>query len=72
MVATFAAIVALQLRERPVLFAALVAGIVALLARGLAYKLGLMLAAIAGVTAGVLVEMWSEQVRKPADPRGTP
>ncbi len=72
MVATFAAIVALQLRERPVLFAALVAGAVALLARGLPYKLGLMLAAIAGVTTGVLVEMWSEQVRTPADQGGRP
>ncbi len=72
MVATFAAIVTLQLRERPVLFAALVSGIVALLARGLPYKLGLMLAAIAGVTTGVLVEMWSEQVRKPADQGGRP
>lgn len=56
MVATFAAIVALQLRDRPVLFAALVAGTVALLARGLPYKLGLMLAAAAGVGAGVLAE----------------
>jgi 4-azaleucine resistance transporter AzlC len=64
MVATFAAIVALQLRERPVLFAALVAGAVALLARGLPYKLGLILAAVAGVVAGVLVELWSERVRK--------
>jgi predicted branched-subunit amino acid permease len=64
MVATFAAIVALQLRERPVLFAALIAGAVALLARGLPYKLGLMLATVAGVATGVLVELWSEQVRK--------
>ncbi len=56
MVATFAAIVALQLRDRPVLFAALVAGTVALLARGLPYKLGLMLAAAAGVGAGILAE----------------
>lgn len=56
MVATFAAIVALQLRDRPVLFAALVAGAVALLARGLPYKLGLMLAAAAGVGAGALAE----------------
>ena len=72
MVATFASIVALQLRERPVLFAALVAGLVALLARSLPYKLGLMLAAIAGVTAGVLVEMWSQQIHRPADQRGPP
>jgi 4-azaleucine resistance transporter AzlC len=56
MVATFAAIVAPQLRDRPVLLAALVAGTVAMLARDLPYKLGLMLAAAAGVVAGVLAE----------------
>lgn len=56
MVATFAAIVAPQLRDRPVLLAALVAGTVAMLARDLPYKLGLMLAAAAGVAAGVVAE----------------
>ncbi len=58
MVATFAAIVALQLRDRPVLCAALAAGAVALLARDLPYKLGLMLAAMAGVATGLLTEAW--------------
>ena len=53
MVATFAAIVAPQLRERPVLVSALVAGTVAMLARNWPYKLGLMTAAVAGVAAGV-------------------
>jgi 4-azaleucine resistance transporter AzlC len=72
MVATFAAIVALQLRERPVLFAALVAGTVALLARDLPYELGLMLAAVAGVATGVLGELWAEQVRKPMGPENQP
>ena len=72
MVATFAAIVALQLRERPVLFAAVVAGAVALLARGLPYKLGLMLAAVAGVATGVLVEQWAGQVRQPVQPGNGP
>jgi 4-azaleucine resistance transporter AzlC len=66
-VATFAAIVALQLRARPVLFAALVAGVVALLARDLPYKLGLMLAAVAGVATGVLAEMWTERVNPPTE-----
>jgi 4-azaleucine resistance transporter AzlC len=56
MVATFAAIVAPQLRERPVLVAALVAGVVAMMGRALPYKLGLMLAAAAGVAAGVVTE----------------
>jgi len=39
-----------------VLAAALAAGVVALLARHLPYKLGLMLAALAGVGAGMLAE----------------
>ena len=56
MVATFAAIVAPQLRQRPVLVAAVLAGVVALLTRDLPYKLGLMLAALSGVAGGVLAE----------------
>lgn len=65
MVATFAAIVAPQLRQRPVLVAALVAGVVALLARSLPYKLGLMLAACAGVLAGLLAERLALQKGSP-------
>ena len=65
MVATFAAIVAPQLRERPVLVAALVAGTVAMLTRSWPYKLGLMIAAVAGVTAGVLAD------RKSVSPQAT-
>jgi 4-azaleucine resistance transporter AzlC len=73
MVATFAAIVALQLRARPVLFAALVAGTVALLARDLPYKLGLVLAAVAGVSAGVVAERFSERVNPAgAEPEALP
>ena len=72
MVATFAAIVALQLRQRPVLFATLVAGTVALLARGLPYKMGLMLAAVAGVAAGVLAEVLAERVAPSAEPEALP
>lgn len=76
MVATFAAIVAPQLRDRPVLCAAVVAGVVAMLARTLPYKLGLMLAAAAGVTAGVLAEHMSRNtpypdgVEKPRSAKG--
>lgn len=65
MVATFAAIVAPQLRDRPTLFAALVSGVVAMLARELPYKLGLMLAATAGVAAGVVMEAWAARVAQP-------
>ena len=56
MAATFVAIVVPLLRSRPMLASALVAGAVSLLARGLPYKLGLMLAALAGIVAGVCLE----------------
>lgn len=56
MAATFTAIVTPQLARRPVLAAAACAGVTALLARGLPYKLGLMLAAAAGVLGGMLAE----------------
>lgn len=56
MLATFSAIVAPQLAKRPALLAALAAGGVALAARGLPYKLDLLLASLAGVVAGVLAE----------------
>jgi 4-azaleucine resistance transporter AzlC len=56
MAATFTGIVVPMLRSRPMLGAALAAGAVALAGRGLPYKLGLMLAALVGVVAGVLLE----------------
>lgn len=56
MVATFIGIVVPLLRTRPMLVAALVAAAVAVAAHGLPYKLGLMLAALAGVTAGIVAE----------------
>lgn len=64
MVATFAAIVAPQLRRHPALVAALLAGAVALAARELPYKLGLLLAALAGVAGGLATERLT-----PAAPR---
>ena len=56
MAATFTGIVVPLLRNRPMIVAALVAAGVALLGRGLPYKLGLMLAALAGVVAGMALE----------------
>ena len=70
MVATFAAIVAPQLRQRPTLAAALVAGAIALLARDLPYKLGLILAALLGVGTGVAMEIWAAGVRAPQRQEG--
>ena len=61
MAATFTGIVVPMLRSRPMLGASLAAAAVALAARGLPYKLGLMLAALAGVAAGVALEAWKER-----------
>lgn len=58
MLATFAAIVAPQLRQYPVLVASACAGVVAMSLRGMPYKLDLICAALAGVIAGLLAEHW--------------
>lgn len=52
---TFIAIVVPGLKTRADLAAALVGGMVALAAWGLPYKLGLIIAALAGITAGVVI-----------------
>lgn len=53
---TFIAIVIPQIRDRASLVAASVAGLVALLAFDLPYKLGLVVAALSGITAGLVME----------------
>lgn len=53
---TFIGIVVPGLRDHPTRAAALAAGLVAVLAFGLPYRLGLMLAAVAGIAAGTTVE----------------
>jgi 4-azaleucine resistance transporter AzlC len=53
---TFIALVIPTLKDRPAAAAALSAGVVALLAFALPYKLGLILAALAGIAAGMLLE----------------
>jgi 4-azaleucine resistance transporter AzlC len=55
MVVTFIAIVVPQLAKAPQLAAAITAGAVAYLLRGLPYKLGLMAATAAGVAVGMLL-----------------
>jgi len=52
----FIVIVVPLIRDRAALAAALVSGVVAILAYPLPYKLGLVFAAICGITAGLLVE----------------
>lgn len=56
MLATFAAIVAPQLRHNAVLAAAVAAGSTAMLLQGLPYKLDLMAAALVGVLVGLCME----------------
>ena len=53
---TFIAIVVPTLKDRPMFAAALVAGVTALAANGLPYRLGLVLAALLGILAGVMLE----------------
>lgn len=65
MIATFIGIVVPLLRNRPMIVAALVASAVAVAAHGLPYKLGLMLAALLGVCAGVISQRLAER-RGPA------
>ena len=67
MIGCFAAMVAPQLRAPTPVAVALVAGATAWLARGLPYQLGLVLAALAGVAAGVLADR-----RRPPDPEAAP
>ncbi len=54
---TFIALVVPALHDRPSLAAALSAGIIAVLAADLPYKLGLMVAAIGGIAIGLWVEV---------------
>jgi len=56
MIATFAAMIAPQLRSLTPVAVAIAAGSTAWLAHGLPYKLGLMLAALVGVTVGVALD----------------
>jgi 4-azaleucine resistance transporter AzlC len=54
---TFIALVVPQIKDRPSLLSALTAGLVALLAAGLPYRLNLLTAALVGIVVG----LWSEQ-----------
>jgi len=53
---TFIAMVVPVLKDRPAIAAALAAGVVALIAFSLPYKLGLILAALVGITVGTVLE----------------
>ena len=55
---TFLALLVVAVKDRPGLVAAIAGGVVALLAIGLPYHLGLVAGALAGVVAGVVSERW--------------
>jgi 4-azaleucine resistance transporter AzlC len=61
---TFIALVIPVLRDSPAVLAALTAGIVAVVANGLPYKIWLMLAVLAGIVVGVISE--GSGVKSPA------
>lgn len=53
---TFIALIMPALKDRPAIVASLTAGVVALLANGLPYKLGLMVAGVLGIMVGTWLE----------------
>jgi predicted branched-subunit amino acid permease len=61
---TFLALVAPTLVDRPAAIAALSGGVLALALFNLPFKLGLVVAAMAGVGMGVVVETWSARRRE--------
>jgi 4-azaleucine resistance transporter AzlC len=71
MVVTFIGIVVPLLTAMPYLAAALTAGAVAVIANPLPYKLGLMLAALAGIVVGVALDIRKRGLHAPAqEPAG--
>ncbi len=64
---TFIALVIPNLRDRPMLAAALGAGLTAVPAYQLPYKLGLIVAAVVGVLSGLLVERLGRAVIRPME-----
>jgi 4-azaleucine resistance transporter AzlC len=66
MVVTFIGIVVPLLTSAPYWAAAITAGLVAVIANPLPYKLGLMLAALAGIVVGVLLDIRKRGLNAPA------
>ena len=58
---SFMALMFAALKDRPAVLAALVGGTSAIIAKGLPYNLGLVLAALLGIGAGVLAENMAEK-----------
>jgi len=58
---SFMALMFAALKDRPAVLAALVGGTSAIIAKGLPYNLGLVLAALLGISAGMLAEILAEK-----------
>jgi predicted branched-subunit amino acid permease len=68
MVVTFIGMVIPYVTNRPMVATVVVAGVTALLARGLPHQLGLMVAAIAGIVAGMVAETrWPRPLNSTGD-----
>lgn len=65
---SFMALMFAAIKDRPGVLAALVGGTSAILAKGLPYNLGLVLAALLGIGAGVLAELLVEEKKEAAAP----
>ena len=63
---SFMALMFAALKDRPTVVAALVGGITAVLAKGLPYNLGLVVAALLGIASGVLAESLRQPAREGA------
>ena len=63
---SFMALMFAALKDRPAVLAALVGGTSAIIAKGLPYNLGLVLAALLGIGAGMLAENISEKKKQGA------
>jgi 4-azaleucine resistance transporter AzlC len=70
MVAAFIGMLIPYLKDKPAYAAVLTAGICALVFHGLPHKLGLILASMAGMTAGVLVEALGCRMVQPSHQEG--
>jgi len=64
---TFIGMVIPYLKNRPMVASVVVAGSVALIAYPLPHQLGLMVAALAGIATGVVVEAWSSHYKERND-----
>jgi 4-azaleucine resistance transporter AzlC len=67
LVVTFIGMLAQFVRNKPAFAASAVAGVCALLAHGLPNQLGLLLAAVLGIAAGVIVEILEGSIKQPVN-----